>query len=519
MEPTRQRLFISYRHGSEDSPQESIIRHVYDSFSGQHDVFTDKDILPGNRWGEQIMSEIASCDVFVPLLTPEAMWSEMVIDEISRAHRLLRASGKPRMVPVRVRNKQDFPYPLSAYLNLIQWYSWDSDANTEGLLECLDAVLTGGAEKRPTILIPRIDADMPPAPIAPLEVPTGALHPDSKYYVCRASDRVAEDTLQKTSVTINVKGSRQMGKTSLLARLKRNARNDRHKVVSLDFQLFDDETLQQPDLFYPAFCMGITDALRLVDTFETHRHRLRTLPKTCTRFMEQDVLPAVGARVMLVMDEVDKVFAAPFRNDFFGMVRSWHDLRSDSDLWMSLELVLCSSTEPSHFISAESTQSPFNVGERILMEDFTKAEVGDLVQRHGIQPAEIEEEELYHLLRGHPFLTRRALYLLAARRIDFETLRRTATLDDGPFGDHLRYYLTKLYELKYLLPSFEQVLNNGTCPDPRLFDSLKGFGLVAGEEHRARARNPLYSSYFSQRLHFKSTLESADYHTETLRNV
>jgi AAA-like domain len=38
----------------------------------------------------------------------------------------------------------------------------------------------------------------------------------------------------------------------------------------------------------------------------------------------QDILPAAQARVALPMDEVDKVFAAPFRNDFFGMLRSWH---------------------------------------------------------------------------------------------------------------------------------------------------------------------------------------------------
>ena len=221
---------------------------------------------------------------------------------------------------------------------------------------------------------------------------------------------------------------------------------------------------------------------------------------TCTRFLERDVLPAVDARVMLVMDEVDKVFAAPFRDDFFGMLRSWHNLRSNPDaLWMNLELVLCGSTEPSHFISADSTQSPFNVGERIPMEDFTKSEVSDLVQRHGLVAAEVEEE-LYDLLHGHPFLTRRALYLLASKRVDFDKLRLTATSDDGPFGDHLRYYLTKLYEFKDLLGPFQQVLRNSTCSNPRLFDRLKGFGLVAGDEHKARPRNQLYASYFGQRL-------------------
>jgi hypothetical protein len=215
--------------------------------------------------------------------------------------------------------------------------------------------------------------------------------------------------------------------------------------------------------------------------------------------MDQDVLPAAQSRVTLVMDEVDKVFAAPFRNDFFGMLRSWHNQRSDSELWMNLELVLCASTEPSHFISADSTQSPFNVGERVVLQDFAKAEVSELIHRHGISEGSVEEE-LYDLLHGHPFLTRRALYLLATKRIDFEAFRRTAIQDDGPFGDHLRYYLTKLHEFGDLLQPFEQVLRNGTCSNPRLFDRLKGFGLVAGDERKARVRNQLYGSYFGQRL-------------------
>jgi hypothetical protein len=495
----RRRLFISYRHGAQDSPQEDIIRQVQERFSSQHDIFTDKNILPGDRWGEQIEAQINACAVFMPLLTVEAMWSEMVIDEIARAHRLLRGSGRPRLVPIRVRNRRDFPYPLSAYLNLIQWFSWDSEVDTPELLKALETILNGG-NTAPSLARPvRMDFEIPPAPIAPLEIPTGGLHPDSKYYIRRGSDDIAEGVLKSTNATLNVKGSRQIGKTSLLARLKRAARSQGRKVVFVDFQLFDDQTLQKPETFYSAFSLAITDDLKLADTFEGHRHKLRTLPSICTRFMEKDVLPAAEARVTLVMDEVDKVFIAPFRNDFFGMLRAWHNLRSDSDLWMNLELVLCASTEPSHFISADSTQSPFNVGERILLEDFTKAEVGDLAHRHGLPEADVKGE-LYDLLRGHPFLTRRALYLLASKRIDFDTLRRTAIRDDGPFGDHLRYYLTKLYEFKDLLQPFEQVLRNRTCSDPRLFDSLKGFGLVAGEEHKARARNQLYASYFGQRL-------------------
>jgi hypothetical protein len=54
----------------------------------------------------------------------------------------------------------------------------------------------------------------------------------------------------------------------------------------------------------------------------------------------------------------------------------------------------------------------------------------------------------------------------------------------------------KLHEFKDLLEPFEQVLRNGRCEDPQLFDRLKGFGLAAGEERKAKARDQLYASYF-----------------------
>lgn len=78
--PAPKRLFISYRRGSADNAQEGIIRRLYEHFSVHHDMFTDKDIRAGDRWGEYIEAQINACDLFIPLLTSDAIWSEMVID-------------------------------------------------------------------------------------------------------------------------------------------------------------------------------------------------------------------------------------------------------------------------------------------------------------------------------------------------------------------------------------------------------------------------------------------------------
>ena len=48
------------------------------------------------------------------------------------------------------------------------------------------------------------------------------------------------------------------------------------------------------------------------------------------------------------MDEVDKLFLAPFASDFFGLVRSWHNSRSTEPdgPWNKLTVVIAYATEP-----------------------------------------------------------------------------------------------------------------------------------------------------------------------------
>ena len=59
---------------------------------------------------------------------------------------------------------------------------------------------------------------------------------------------------------------------------------------------------------------------------------------------------------------------------------------------------------------------------------------------------DLELEKLFNLLGGQPYLTRKALYLLASGSITFDNLLTTASEDNGPFGDHLRNHLFRMSE-------------------------------------------------------------------------
>ncbi len=74
------------------------------------------------------------------------------------------------------------------------------------------------------------------------------------------------------------------------------------------------------------------------------------------------------------------------------------------------------------------------------------------------------------LLSGHPFLVRRALYLVASGRLSNQLLFSETTGDRGPFGDHLRNQLFQLHERPELVEGLRQVVQKKSYQDERVYD-------------------------------------------------
>jgi hypothetical protein len=145
-------------------------------------------------------------------------------------------------------------------------------------------------------------------------------------------------------------------------------------------------------------------------------------------------------------------------------------------------------------------QSPFNVGRVLELDDFTAEQVNDLNQRYGSQLGLSDEKRLMNLLNGHPYLVRRALYLIANGRLSATELFATATEDRGSFGDHLRNHLFRLHRKKELVVGLRNVISYGTSNDPQVFFALRGAGLVRERGDIVVPRCQLYADYFRERL-------------------
>jgi hypothetical protein len=210
-------------------------------------------------------------------------------------------------------------------------------------------------------------------------------------------------------------------------------------------------------------------------------------------------LKELAGPLVLAMDEVESIFDTDFRSDFFAMLRNWHNSRATKPIWKQLDLTLVTSTEPYQLVE-NLNQSPFNVGEVIDLADFTPEQVADLNRRHGSPLTSGEVQRLMTLVCGQPYLTRRALYLVASKRLSTAELFAKATDDRGPFGDHLRYHLFRLYGKEDLIQGLRQVIRKNTCPDERIFFRLRGAGLVRRERKADLPRCQLYADYFREHL-------------------
>ncbi|MBD2497902.1 AAA-like domain-containing protein [Nostoc sp. FACHB-280] len=508
-EPAAQakRVFISYKRNV--APDELIALQVFQALTRQHQVFIDQTMLVGTHWVERIETEIRQADFLITFLSAQSVHSEMVESEIKMAHNLAQfQGGKPVILPVRIAYREPFQYPLSAYLNNINWAFWQGMEDTPHLIAELNQAISGGQlsigavqakadilQNQPTPL-PR---PFPSAQPVSLEMPEGTMDCESKFYVERSSDAITLDAIKRQGVTITIKGPRQMGKSSLLIRTTNAAVTAGKQVAFLDFQLFDKSTLNNADSFFKQFCSWLTDELEMADKVDEYWQMPLGNSQRCTRYVGRYLLKELGQPLVLAMDEVESVFDSEFRSDFFGMLRSWHNSRATTPIWKKLDLALVTSTEPYQLID-NLNQSPFNVGVVIDLEDFTAQQVADLNHRHGSPLNFNEEQQLIALLSGHPYLIRLALYWVASRRLSNDELFASATADNGPFGNHLRNHLFRLHNKTELIKGMLQVIHQNTCEDERVFFRLRGAGLVHRQGRVVMPRCQLYAKYFRENL-------------------
>ena len=456
------------------------------------DVFLEKHLGTGVEWARQIEDRIRGSNAVIVLLSTASVQSEMLGCEVEIAHQAGQEQpGRPLLLPVRLQYADALPDPLGSILNPLRDYHWDSPADDERLVaELVRALETSWRPPEPATGVN-------------LEAAGGAVPLDSRYYVIRPTDHEFESAILRGDSIVLVKGARQMGKTSLLARGMQQARQTGARVVLTDLQKFNASQLGSIEAFYLALGGFLADQLDLAVAPEKVWDNRRSPNTNFERYLRREVLGTQPTRFVWALDEVDRLFTCPFGSEVFGLFRAWHNERAldPAGPWSRLTLAMAYATE-AHLFITDVNQSPFNVGTRLALDDFTLDQVADLNRRHG-SPLQSQEEleSFFALVGGQPYLVRRGLNELAQSAVPFGEFAAQADRDEGVFGDHLRRMLVLLAKDAELTEAMRGVLSGDPCPGTASFYRLRSAGIVKGDTPReARIRCNIYTRYLKDRL-------------------
>lgn len=238
------------------------------------------------------------------------------------------------------------------------------------------------------------------------ELKSYTIVPDS-LYVERKADLQLHSIVEAMQRPGYVLVSRQMGKTNLLLRAKRKWENSLDLYVYIDMSNIDET---EKECFQS-----------LIDTaIDTHeevlgkvRERIKDLRRTnITKSPVQAhneelrvLLSAIQGKLVFILDEIDSLTRTAFSDNVFSQIRSVYFSRINYPVLEKLTYVLSGVVEPTEIIKNPKI-SPFNIGEKILLDDFSHDEYMSFVQKAGLETfGDAVLDRIYYWTDGNPRIT------------------------------------------------------------------------------------------------------------------
>ncbi|QSJ20813.1 AAA-like domain-containing protein [Nostoc sp. UHCC 0702] len=337
--------------------------------------------------------------------------------------------------------------------------------------------------------------------------PDGPVPLDSPLYIKRPpiEELVYQEITQPGSV-IRIHAPREMGKSSLVLRLLAFAHQQEYYTIKLDCHQIDAFCLSNLDQFFRSFCWRLATELGIDPQLDAYWDEEIGSKFSCSFYLKNYLLKQIQRPIVVVLERVDRFFEYPqIAQEFFPLLRSWHEEGHQDSNWQKLRLVIVYSTEV--HLTFDINRSPFNIGLPLRLSDFTLQQVEELARQHELKwKSRKEASKLMSLVGGHPALIRIALYYLTCQGMTLEELLQEASANGGIYRQHLWRYWTQLQENPSLLEAYTQVVTTkqSIYLDPIQVYQLDSLGLIAYEGDRIKPRCQLYRVYFAKQLSMDS---------------
>lgn len=229
----------------------------------------------------------------------------------------------------------------------------------------------------------------------------------SNLYVERSADRQVESIITEMGRPGYVLVSRQMGKTNLLlnARRKYSNHNDRFVYVDLS-NIFDNELSCFRNIIDTAIETNLEVLAGIDLEIENFRSKFSELPPHKQHERElRMLLSKIDGKLIIILDEIDALTKTDYSDRIFAQIRSIYFARVNFEEFNRLTYLLSGVVEPSELIK-DPKISPFNIGEKIFLNDFSYDEFQEFAKKSGLNGlSDSIKERVYYWANGNPRLT------------------------------------------------------------------------------------------------------------------
>jgi AAA domain-containing protein len=343
----------------------------------------------------------------------------------------------------------------------------------------------------------------------------GTLTRDAPSYVMRDADLDLHAALARGEFCY-VLTSRQMGKSSLMVRTVVRLRGEKAKAIVIDLTALGQNLT--PEQWYLGLLGRVASHLELEDELEAYWYAHSSLGplQRWLGAIREVVLPRTHEPVFIFIDEIDATRSLPFAADeFFAGIRELYNERSELAALSRLTFCLLGVATPADLIQDART-TPFNIGHRIELTDFTEQEARVLLPgltRAGRHAPALLKRILYWT-GGHPYLTQRLCQAVmedprvrtpgGVDRICEEIFLSNKARDRD---DNLLFVRDRMLRgganPVELLSTYSSIWTGRMVkddPSHPLLNELRLAGVVRSENGFLRVRNRIYVRVFNQKF-------------------
>ena len=312
--------------------------------------------------------------------------------------------------------------------------------------------------------------------------------------------------------------ARQLGKSSLMVRTAEQLELEGIRTATLDLTQFGVDNIT-PAQWQSAMLDELTNELELsFDFFEWWNSvSNQAFSQRLFSFLKNVVLEEVPEQIVIFIDEIDSTLNLPFADDFYTVIRSAYNARSRHEAFKRLSVVMIGVATPNELI-ANPRRTPFNIGQRVELTDFTLDEALPLSKGLKV-PADKKRLVMQWILSwtgGHPYLTQRLCIQLAQNPPTLwtnETIKQTVSdtfLGAQSHSDNNLLFVRDMLTVRSssagnktrVLEVYRDIRENKTVRDRTqspIISHLKLSGVVRSDQGLLHVRNPIYSSVFDQK--------------------